>query len=77
LQDGNRAVGNDGSTNMHSHSVFSFAPEFLDFQVLLQPFEEKSNLPSVLVKFYNLKKRKVECIGEKREFSILFLIIVL
>ena len=77
LHDCNQAVGNNGSTNLYSHSVFGFTPEFLDFQVLFQSFEEKFNLPSVLVKVCNPKRRNVESIGEKREFSVLFCIIVL
>ena len=40
LHNGNEAVGTDGRVNLYSDSVFSSAPEFLDFEVLLEPLEE-------------------------------------
>ena len=40
LHDGNQTVGTYGRVDLYSDSVLSGAPELLDFEVLLEPFEE-------------------------------------
>ena len=52
-------------------------PEFLDFQMLLQPLEEELYLPPVLIEVGNLKRGQMEGIGEERELTSLLLIIEL
>ena len=40
LNNSNEAVGANGRVNLYSDSVLSSAPEFLDFEVLLEPLED-------------------------------------
>ena len=54
LHNGNEAVGADSRVNLYSDSILSCAPEFLDFEVLLEPLEEQFYLPTVLVEVGNL-----------------------
>ena len=51
LDDSHKTVCTDGRVDLDAYCVFSGALEFLDFQMLLQPFEEEFHLPSVLVGF--------------------------
>ncbi len=44
--------------DLNPDSVFGCTPKLLDFEVLLQPFEEQLYLPAVLVKFSHLKSSK-------------------
>ena len=77
LHDGNQTIGNDGCTDLNPNGILCFAPEFLDFQMLLQPLEEELNLLSVPVEIGNLKRGQMEGIGEERELTSLLLIIEL
>ena len=43
------AISDYGTIYLDAYSIFGSAPEFLDFEVLLDPFEEKFYAPSVLV----------------------------
>ena len=54
LNNSNEAVGANGRVNLYSDSVLSSAPEFLDFEVLLEPLEEQLYLPAILVEVGNL-----------------------
>ena len=47
--DGDKAIGNDGRVDLYIDSVLAGSVEFLDMQVLLQPFEEKLYAPPVLI----------------------------
>ena len=40
LHDGNETVGTNGRINLYSDSVLGSTPEFLDFEMLLEPLEE-------------------------------------
>lgn len=75
LNDGNKAVSYDCRANLYSDSFLCSAPEFLNFEVLLEPLEEQLNLPSVLVEIGNFESSKMECIRPKCEVSILFVIV--
>ena len=75
LNDGNQAIGTDGSIDLDSYGVFSGAPELLDFEVLLEPFEEQLYLPTVLVEFCDLQRSQFHGIGKEHELTALLLII--
>ena len=49
FDDGCEAVGDDGDMNLYSDSIFRFSPESLDSEMLLDPLEEKLNLPPVFI----------------------------
>lgn len=55
LHNCNKAVGTNGRVNLYSDSILGCAPEFLDFEVLLEPLEEQLYLPAVLVELGNLQ----------------------
>ena len=75
LDNGNQAVGTDGRVNLYSDSVLCSPPEFLDFEVLLEPLEEEFYLPAVLIEFGNLLSRQFRGIGQEHELSLLLLVI--
>ncbi len=43
------AISNYGTIYLDAYRIFRCSPEFLDFEVLLDPFEKKFHAPSVLV----------------------------
>ena len=54
LDDGNKAIGDDGNVNLYADSVLGFSPESFDLKVLLYPFEKQLHLPSVLIEQGNI-----------------------
>ena len=40
MHDCNQTIGNDGCTDLNPDGILCSAPEFLDFQMLLQSLEE-------------------------------------
>jgi hypothetical protein len=74
LYDGNKTVGADGGVDLYPDSVLGSAPEPLDFEVLLEPLEEKFYLPSVLVEVGDLRGCQFECVGKEHELTALLLI---
>ena len=44
--DGDKTIGDDGREDLYIDSVFAGSVEFLDMQVLLQPFEEELYAPT-------------------------------
>ena len=66
LHDSDQTIGNDGCTDLDPDGILCSAPEFLDFQMLLQPLEEELNLPPVLIEIGNLKRGPM---GEIRSIS--------
>ena len=70
-----KAVGCDSSTYLDSNGILCSAPKLLDFKMLLEPFEEKLYLPSVLVEVGYLQSRQMECIGQEGEFPPFILIV--
>ena len=60
---------------MYSDSVLCSAPEFLDFEMLLEPLEEQLYLPAILVESGYLERSKMKCIRQKSEVSILLVIV--
>lgn len=61
--DGNKAIGDNGDVYLYSHSVLAVAPDTFDAEMLLEPFEEKLDLPSVTVKQGDVLRRKVKVVG--------------
>lgn len=51
LNDGHQAIGTDSCVNLDAHCVVGDAPERLDFEMLLNPFEEELHLPTFLLLF--------------------------
>ena len=54
LDDGNKAIGDDGNVNLYADSVLGISPESFDLKVLLYPFEKQLHLPSVLIEQGNI-----------------------
>ena len=49
LDNGSEAVGDDGNVNLYADCILRLSPEPLDSEVLLDPFEEKFNLPPIFI----------------------------
>lgn len=49
FNDSNETIGDDSNMNLYADGILRLTPECLDSEVLLNPFEEQLNLPSVLV----------------------------
>ena len=47
FKDGDKAVGDDGDVDLYPHGILAVAPETFDAEMLLDPFEEKLDLPAV------------------------------
>ena len=72
LNNRHKTIGCNGSTDLNPNGILCGAPEFLDFEMLLQSFEEALNLPSVFVEIGNLQCRQVEYVGQEGEFPSSF-----
>jgi hypothetical protein len=51
LCNGKQQIITDGNPNLREHGILARSVERLDMQMLLYPFEETFNLPSLTVKF--------------------------
>ena len=58
-------IGADGNPELGFYGVFRCAVEVADAQVLLDPLEEKLDLPSFLVEPCDDDCRKAEVVGQK------------
>ena len=58
-------INNEGNPDLRHDGVFRGAEEGLDLQVLLEPFEEKLDLPTFLVKFSHHLCLQMKRIGQK------------
>lgn len=74
LNDCHQAVCAYGNIDLDSNGILGSAPELLDFEVLLQPFEKQFHLPSVLIKFSHLERRDLGGIGQEHKLTVLLLI---
>ena len=63
FDDGDKTICDDGDVNLYSHSILAVTPESLDTEMLLNPFEEKFDLPTVTVEQGNVFCGKVEVVG--------------
>jgi len=62
LDDGNETVCDNGDVYLYANSILGLAPEFLDLKVLLNPLEEKFDLPPVLVEQGDVLGSKIEVV---------------
>ena len=63
LDDGDKAICDDGDVDLYPYGIFAVAPKSLDAEMLLDPFEEKLDLPAVTVQQGDVLCRKVEVVG--------------
>lgn len=70
LHDSYETVSRDGSIDLNLDCIFRCTPEFFDSKVLLEPFEEQFNLPSVFVQIGNLKLLRNSTICAKTNLSL-------
>ena len=63
LDDGDKVICDDGDVDLYPYGIFAVAPEALDAEMLLDPFEEKLDLPAVTVQQGDVLCRKVEVVG--------------
>ena len=72
LNDTNEAICDDGNMNMNTYSIVALSPERLDLEMLLNPFEEQFNLPSVFINECNVLGGKIEvvCVVSERALQI-------
>ncbi len=63
FDDGDKTICDDGDVDLYSHSILAVTPESLDTEMLLNPFEEKFDLPTVTVEQGNVFCGKVEVVG--------------
>ena len=75
LHDGNETVGTDSRIDLYSDGVLGSTPEFLDFEMLLEPLEEKLYLPAVLIEVCNLMSCQFRGVGQEHKLTALLLII--
>ena len=61
----NKAISNYGTINLDADGILGCAPELLDSQVLLDPFEEQLHTPSVMVKLGDCLSRRRQIVGQK------------
>lgn len=62
LNDSDETVCDDGNMNLNPHGIVTLSPERLDSEVLLDPFEEQLDLPSVFIKECDVLGGKVEVV---------------
>jgi len=65
FNDGNQHVGRHGAPDLRLYGVLAVAKEFLDSQVLFDPFEEQFDLPAVFVKCCNCQCWQDKVVGQK------------
>ena len=75
LDDGDQAVGGDCRPDLDAHGIFGTAPEFLDLQMLLQPFEEQFDLPAVSVEVRDFQRLDPHGVGDERKIPVLLLVV--
>ena len=65
LDDGNEHIGGYGAPDLRLHRVLARAQEFLDAQMLLDPFEEQLHLPAILVERGDRQRGQCCVVGEE------------
>ena len=60
-------VGSNSAPDLRAHRVLAVAQEFLDSQMLLDPFEEQLHLPSILVERGDQVRGQDHVVGQKRQ----------
>ena len=72
FDDGNQDVNGHSNPNLGLHTVGRGAEETLDAQMLLDPFEEQLDLPSLFVERRDCESGEQEIVGQKDEAVIDF-----
>ena len=67
LDDSNEHISCDGAPDLRLYRVLAGAEERLDAQMLLDPFEEQLDLPTLLVERTDGQRRKRQIVGQERE----------
>ena len=65
FDDGDEYIGRHGAPDLCLHCVFARAEKFLDAQVLLDPFEEQFDLPTLLVQRGDRQRRQGCIVGQE------------
>ena len=65
FNDRDQYVGGHGAPDLRLHRVLARAQEFLDSQMLLDPFEEQLHLPSIFVERGDLQGRERHVVGQE------------
>ncbi len=67
FDDSNQHVSRHGAPDLRLDGVLAVAQELLDSQVLLDPFEEQFDLPTVLVECCDGQRRQDKVVGQEDE----------
>ena len=67
VQDAQQHKGDQSDVDLDAHSVFAAAEKAADLEVLLEPFEQQLDVPSLFVELCDLDGRALEVIGEQIE----------
>ena len=63
-------VGANSDPDLSFYGVQRVAKEVLDAQILLEPFEEQLNLPTLLINGRNRCRLKVKAIGQEDQIEL-------
>ena len=63
FDDAHEAICDDGNMYLNADSILAFTPEGLNLEVLLDPFEEQLNLPSIFIKEGDFTCLEIEVIS--------------
>lgn len=72
IETGHHQVNAHCDPDLGAHGVVTGAVEGFDSEVLLDPFEEKFDLPAALVDGCNRQRRKFEIVGQKNQAFVRF-----
>ena len=72
LDDGDQDVDSDGNPDLGLHTVGRRAEKSFDAQVLLDPFEEQLDLPTLTINRCDCKSRKKEIVGQEHKARVEF-----
>ena len=76
FNDTDETVCDDGNVNLNAHCIVALTPERLDLEVLLDPFEEQLDLPSVFIKESDVLGSKIEVVRVVRRITGSVLVII-
>ncbi len=65
FQNGDEQINGDGRPDLSAHRVWRGAVKGFDAQMLLDPFEEKFDLPAASIEFGDGQRRHGEVVGQK------------
>ena len=67
---GNETVCDDGDVYLYSYRIFRLTPESFDLEMLLNPFEKKLHLPSILIEENDFFRLEIEVVRVVDEASV-------